>query len=322
MTPWEKYKKKQILEKTPPGSIFVCIPSFQEEDLFETVEDCFNKASDPEKIFIGICNQKIDNNFVDFSTFKNVKTVNITSSFLLGLGLCFTIAMSLYDYQDYFLRIDSHTRFEKNWDLILIKNFNIIKNDGYEKPIISYRSPWFTKDIDKNLDFKDWKNPDINSQKNELIYESLTTKIPLKKPEDNQTNSWENISYKEHYFISGHFIFSSGSFVKDIFADARVIFYGEEHTMPVRAYTRGYRIFAIKEQSIWTMGKTPEYINEYYPDNWKNRKNIKSTFLENNFKNHYKSILKGEEFGFYGAKDKETYEEYIKAMGVDYREIL
>lgn len=335
MSAWSEYKVKNpnlikpiINQLSDPRSIFVAIPAFEEEDLYQTVEDCFKKAANPEKIFVGIANQKVGSNFEDFSKFPNVRVVNTSSEFYFGLGLSFAIAMALYDYEDFFLRIDAHSRFENNWDLILKKNYDIIKNDGYEKPIISYRNPWFEKNEDGSLNFKEYTNvPDIRSFKRELIdvlprRENISLETEY---EHAPIETWENINYKEHYFIAGGLCFAAGGFIKDVFADPRIIFYGEEHTMPMRAYGNGYKIFAIKEQSVMTMGKTKQYYENIGSNNWKNlisKGKLKYSFLHKHFTDHYKLILKGEELGYFGAKDEKAYTDYIEALGINYKDIL
>jgi hypothetical protein len=333
LSPWKSFKKKNpnwqpgakktdnnITETISNKKIFVSIPAFNEEDLKNTVIDCFKKADNPDNIFIGICNQRSDNIFEDFSSFKNVKVVNLGTDLLMGLGLSFFISCSLAEDQDFFLRIDGHSRFETGWDSILKRNYEIIKNRENKKVIISYRSPWFEKLKDNSIKYHTFSKPDVETLKRENL--SAIKKIEnLKKDE----KEWNELGYIEHYFVSGHMIFSSIDFLKDIFPDPRIIFFGEEHTIPIRAYTNGYRMYAIKEQSIFHMGKTSEYYENLGLDNWKllnTNQQLKQSFLWRTFQFFYRKVLKGEEFGYYSAKNLESYEEYLQNMGYDYRDII
>lgn len=136
-------------------------------------------------------------------------------------------------------------------------------------------------------------------------------------------NNWDDIEYKEHFFASGHMMFSSRSFVEDVLPDPRVIFFGEEHTFPLRAYTNGYRIFAIKENVLYTLNKIPEYLTDTHKRDWKNYQNPNNFCTPHvYYQNFFHKILKGEEFGPFAAKDKESYDEYIKAMGIDYKDLI
>lgn len=64
-------------------------------------------------MYVGICNQRLDNNFEDFSLFPNVKTANLTLPNSLGLGMAWLIATWLMLDENYVMRIDGHMRFKK-----------------------------------------------------------------------------------------------------------------------------------------------------------------------------------------------------------------
>jgi hypothetical protein len=84
-------------------------------------------------------------------------------------------------------------------------------------------------------------------------------------------------------------------------------------------------MYAIKEQSIFHMGKTSEYYENLGLDNWKllnTNQQLKQSFLWRTFQFFYRKVLKGEEFGYYSAKNLESYEEYLQNMGYDYRDII
>lgn len=195
--------------------------------------------------------------------------------------------------------------------------------------MITQRTSFYTKQEDNSFTFFDVGYPCVDSLKKDLIYTLL---YPNPKSEDyiNQKtdlseykNNWDDIEYREHFFASGHMMFSSRSFAEDVLPDPRVVFFGEEHTFPLRAYTNGYRIFAIKENVLYTLNKTPEYLVNTHKRDWKNYHNKNHDSRQYvYYSDFFRKILKGEEFGPFAAKDKESYEEYIKAMGIDYRDLI
>lgn len=88
-------------------SIFVSLPALHESELLNTVIDCFKKAKNPDKVFIGICNQRLDDEpFEDFSEFKNVRTIELKSKYIIGLGMAFLLSSWLIKNEDFFFRID------------------------------------------------------------------------------------------------------------------------------------------------------------------------------------------------------------------------
>ena len=86
--------------------IFIAIPAFQEEDLLKTVKSIYETAEKPENVYIGICNQRLDNNFEDFSEYPNVRTANLTTPFPFGLGMGFLLSTWLMGDEHYVMRID------------------------------------------------------------------------------------------------------------------------------------------------------------------------------------------------------------------------
>lgn len=123
MSVWKEYKEKNrkktnedldliVKEKDREEfinnqSIFISLPALHESELLDTITDCFKKAKNPDKVFIGICNQRLDNEpFEDFSKFKNVRTIELKSEYMIGLGMAFLLSSWLIRGEDFFFRID------------------------------------------------------------------------------------------------------------------------------------------------------------------------------------------------------------------------
>lgn len=222
-----------------------------------------------------------------------------------------------------------HSLFVQDWDFILKKNWHKIRKDGYEKVVISQRTAFFTKNKLNEYELHEIGNPDNKSLKKSLLNTLITnnssqdTQAIVEAIDVSQNDDWTSLEYLEHFFASGHMIFSSMSFLYDVLPDPRVIFFGEEHTIPLRAYTNGYRIFSIKANILYTLSKTPEYICEIEKRDWKNHQNSSnSSRVYDFYGSFFEKILKGEELGSFGAKDQESYLQYIKAMGIDYRDMI
>lgn len=124
-------------------------------------------------------------------------------------------------------------------------------------------------------------------------------------------------------------IFATGQYAQDILPDPRINFWGEEHILPLRAYTHGYRIYEINEPNvILTLSKDKNFLDNIHKNDWKNHDKNGDYGMRSlmsglhHFGNHGLKILGGKEFGPFAAKDEESYEEYIKAMGIDYRNLI
>lgn len=296
------------------NNIFIAIPSFNESLLLETITSAYEQAAEPERVYFGICNQKSENNFEDFSLFPNVRSLNIHYPHARGLGIAMLEAMMMWSGQRFFMRVDGHTIFNKNWDSLLVNEYENLLTVA-DKPIISQRTDWFIFDDDGNKVFVDGHvNPIyFNDELVDVIRASKTAEFVLPIHWDNKER------FVEHYLISGHFIFSDWRFIDELLSDPRISFFGEEHVYGLRACTNGFRIFGIRERILHTLGKSEDFSTTVKGEkDWRNSvSNQPSTFLH--FYYSYKNTLSGYDVGYYGAKDDKTYLEYIKKIGFDYR---
>ena len=69
-------------------------------------------------------------------------------------------------------------------------------------------------------------------------------------------------------FVSGHFLFAPGTFVRDVPADSGVYFTGEELMLAARAFTQGYDLFHPSKHILWH-----EYTRAARPKHWDHHTN-------------------------------------------------
>jgi hypothetical protein len=223
----------------------------------------------------------------------------------------------MYDDEDYYLQIDAHMLFEKNWDEKIIQGFNKIQL-AYDKPIISTYTPWWSRAENGEINFY---SPESNSVCSPMTYDHdiLNEGFPKQKT---HVIDWDKHNYYEHFGISAHFLFAEGRFIYDVLPDPFIMFSGEEPTTAVRAWTRGYRMFAIKDPIAWHKNKfhgvvsrfdrikyggDPELVRHYM------RKDIKSL-------KRTEDILTGEILGYWGAPTLELLQDYQKSAQINFRE--
>jgi hypothetical protein len=140
----------------------------------------------------------------------------------------------LYNNETYLLQIDSHHRFVKNWDVLLIDMYLELKKDGVEKPLISTYLPSYNPQKDPmERVMVPWK---MNYHK--LIENKIMIFIPSTIDDFNNLNK-----PLKGNFYSGHFAFTDGNFCKEVPYDDHLYFIGEEINMTLRSYTHGYDIY-------------------------------------------------------------------------------
>ena len=296
-------------------SIYVFTCGVNEDDIGLTVNTAYENAGFPSRIYFGIIDQRTDGKFADTSQYRNVKKVNISYEFPLGLGLSRLNALMLHENQDYCLQIDAHTIFEKNWDVNLIGEYSKLQS-MYGDVAISQRTKWFERDADGSIKFH-------NTTGHRLAIDETSKEYRM---EGNFTGT-SGVGHIEHHLASGHFVFSRMEFFNQLLPDPRIAFYGEEHVLALRACTRGWRMFSIYDNFFYHLGKKSKPDDRSASD-WKkifskpltDKKPIVNfndkIYQENTI---VKQILDGDIVGYWGSPTEESYELYIQNLGFDYR---
>lgn len=293
--------------------IYIAIPSFNEQFLFDTIDSIYSNAQNPNSIHVGICNQRTDGVFEDFSKFLNVKSLNIHYPYARGLGLAMLEAMMMWSGQKYFMRLDAHSIMKENWDSDLIEAFSELRNIC-DKPIISQRTDWFAVGktgtkifVDGHVDPRYSQEQIVGVIKNQ---ESSYSENPIPWP--------DGVPYIEHFIVNGGYMFSDWKFFDELLSDPRISFFGEEHVFGVRAASKGFRIFGIDKQVLYTLGKSTDFADtELGKQDWRNFVDSKpNSFLH--FYYSYKNILAGIDGGYFGVSDNESYKKYMDNIGFDY----
>lgn len=246
-------------------SIFVSIACLLDPDIVNTINDCFNKASKPKNITIGVCYQK-DYDKKDIlepleKEYGNrVKIIRISWDKAEGPMFARNKILSLIDQEKYFLQIDCHTRFYKDWDKIILSEYNLCLEQS-DKPIISYypininnmTNPIHTRNIYHIATFREVSKNGVKTSGRVVP----VPKIPMKG-----------------IGITAAMLFMPSEVVKSVPIDPNLPFAlhsGEQLLYAIRLWTRGYDFFTPTQHILAT-----EYITN------RNRIDIK-----------YRSVLNG-----------------------------
>jgi hypothetical protein len=133
------------------STIFVQIASFRDPQLNPTLEDLISKAKYPKKLRIGICNQYNENDEFNLDHYRKDKRFRIIDvKDIDSPGVCWARnqVQQLYSGETYTLQIDSHMRFEQDWDKTLIDMIKDLQSKGYPKPLLTGYVSSFDPDND------------------------------------------------------------------------------------------------------------------------------------------------------------------------------
>lgn len=303
--------------------IFIAIPAIDEIDVKQTITSALENATYPDRITFGLCVQYQQYSKDSFKEFKNIKIVELSSDEIMGVGLVRQIAYMLHNGEKYFMQIDAHMLFDKNWDENLI-NYYIAAKKISDKIILSGYVPSWYRDEKNNI----VKDP-INKLSNSL---TLAHHPEAKQPTASREQTIEKIEsdglvLHKQKAISCHFIFSESNFIYNFLPDPFIIYNGDEATLSLRAISRGYLVFSPEEAIVWHLDKRLDNFYSNEPVRWQplwlgtqEPRSDREIFICIASYNRVRDIFNGSVLGYYGAESEEDIIWYSSYIGIDFKE--
>lgn len=296
-------------------TIFVSIASYRDPELKWSIKSAIDNATNPEKLHFGVVYQGLPQEMPDLDFVTNLSLITMHSKEARGAGYARAKAMELYKEEEYFLQIDSHTRFVKGWDEIAIDQLDRASRiSSHPGVMLSYFPAPFEPESNGGMHIVK-NNPKIKPY-------STRQKIAL-----NRKNQWtaERLEFinkaKEDPEMSetvlGGFIFSYGTLVGQIPYDPDLSFFGEEICFAMRAWTRGWDIYSPAKNIVYHF-----YSRGGYYKVWgdRNLRGLSWKELEEISYKKQKRILCGEETGIFGAGNVRSLEEYEMFTNTDFKD--
>ena len=227
-------------------TIFIQIASYRDPELRNTLKDLFDKAQYPDRLKVCVAWQHTSKDEWDtLDEYKEDKRVNILDiDWKETQGTCWArnTIQQHYNDEDYTLQLDSHHRFEKNWDTTLITMLEDLRKKGHKKPLLTGYIPSFNPENDPDGRVTvPWK---MNFDR--FTPEGVVFFMPASI--DDYKERTEPVPAR---FFSAHFTFTLGIFCKEVQHDPKYYFHGEEIALAVRAYTWGYDLFHPHKVIAW-----------------------------------------------------------------------
>ena len=240
-------------------TIFVQIASYRDVECQHTVKDLFEKAKYPGRVFVGICWQYVKGE--DDSCFEvpypRPEQVRVhEENALTGKGVCWArgLVQNLWRGEDFTLQIDSHMRFEQDWDELLLGMWRDCED---EKAVLTCYPPGYTPpDELQRIGVYGMAAKPFNEQGVLLLqgkpFFAVGENLP-KKPMNG-------------VFASANMLFGSASIIRDVPYDPNLYFFGDEITLAVRLWTHGYNIFhpnALVIYHDWVRSRRPTHFGDH-----------------------------------------------------------
>ena len=304
--------KEKNVEKTE--TIFIQIASYRDPQLLPTIKDCLSKAKNPENLRFGIAWQRSkEDSWDDITEYlddPNFRILDIDHKESTGVCWARNLVQSLYRNETYTLQLDSHHRFNENWDAELIKMYKNLQKEGHKKPLITAYIPSFNPENDPAERVQEpWK-----LTFDRFIPEGAIFFLPasFEKGKDDFDKPMLG------RFYSAHFAFTTGQFCKEVKHDPNYYFHGEEISIAVRAFTHGYDIFYPNKVLIWHEYTRRGRTKQWDDDNQWGKRN------EQSHKRNRKLFGMDDEvqdidFGIYGFGQERTLSDYEKFAGISFK---
>jgi len=227
-------------------TILLHLPAYREPELVPTIKSALENAEFPERIHFGICRQfNPDDKFDNVDEFRSDKRFKIHDmNYVEAKGLPYARAIindTLLTDETFVCQLDSHHRFDKNWDSTLIKWYYDLKDEGYN-PLICGYSPYYDPFNDPaGRTMEPWLSEAASFYPFGTIFirpcgipnwQSLTKPFPAR-------------------FLSGHFAFGPNKWAREVRHDSDLYFSGEEIHLTVRSFTHGYDLFHPHRVVVW-----------------------------------------------------------------------
>ena len=238
--------------------IFIQIASYRDPELIPTIKSCLENAKYPQNLVFGIARQFNQNDEFDdlseYETDERFRILNIPHQESKGVCWARNQVQQLYRDEDYTLQIDSHMRFEKDWDDSLINMIKQLQELGIPKPLLTgYVSSYNPKNDPQERVLVPWR-----MVFDKFIPEGAVFFLPETIP------NWQDLETPvPARFYSAHFCFTLGIFAKEVQHNPEFYFHGEEISITVRAFTKGYDLFHPHRVVIWH-----EYTREGRTKQW------------------------------------------------------
>jgi hypothetical protein len=289
--------------------IFVQIAAYRDPQLIPTIENMLENAKRPKNVIIGVARQfHPEDGFDDLSKYEKDKRFRILNiPYTESKGVCWARhqVQQLYGGEEYTLQIDSHMRFEKNWDDEMIKMIKQLQKKGHKKPLLTGYVSSFDPDNDPDARVREPWRMAFDRFTPEGVVFFLPESIP----------GWQEMKQPvPARFYSAHYCFTLGEFSTEVQHDPEFYFHGEEISISVRAYTYGYDLFHPHKVLIWH-----EYTRKGRTKQWDDDKDWHLRNTACHIKNRQLLGVDGEKFdGDYSLwfGSERTVSDYEKYAGV------
>ncbi len=221
------------------STILAQIVSYCDPELQNTIRALRGMAADPDRVHIAVCYQGDDPAVLEWlGTVQNLSFRHYTRE--KAIGTCkarYDCNMMLKDEQ-YVLHLDSHMRFAKHWDIMLIDQLARCRD---KRAILTGYCQDYNDYFDMPWDDDVFTNEALCVAIIETLGGYYTDAVtPYLQAADTRDSGGEPI---RGAMVSAHFLFGPARIDREVPNDPHMYFVGDELPMALRYFTHGYNIY-------------------------------------------------------------------------------
>ena len=280
-------------------TIFIQLASYRDQQLIFTIENCIEKADNPDKLIFSIHHQYNTEDLFhkDIDKYRNDSRFRIIDNlYSNSKGACWARSITEKQLKDetFSLQVDSHTRFVQSWDSILLEYYDKINDD---KAIITGYPPFFEpKDPEEK-----WGN--FVCLNNVVDFNQVSHQKPKVLTTDKD--------FINGLHINAGFIFAKSDLIRKVPYDPELYFMGEEFNLTIRYFTNGYNFYHINKKICYHFYGKRDGAKRHWDDNpnW--------GVIQNSSYQRLKQLMDGKDLGIYSLGGERSVDEFIKFTGID-----
>jgi GT2 family glycosyltransferase len=211
-------------------------------------------------------------------------------------------------------------QFEQDWDSYMLSYLTKIQNEGspsHSPPIITC--------YPRGFDIVDFDNKNFYLQSDDTSTFTLNFRedsIFCNGPYSAQITSMTNIEITHGYLIAAGCLFTTGEFVKQVPYDQSLYFYGEELSIALRAFTKGFGIYHIPEVPIYHLYTDTSDLKRklHWDEKEDSSRSVKWHERESISINRLIDLINHKVKGAYGLGNIRTLEDFEYISGINLKE--
>lgn len=300
--------------------ILVSVASFCDPLLEQTLADAARKAEDSAALTFAVVDQGPAAQLQALREAVGLKPklryLHVEPATSRGVCWARSLAFGLRVAETHLLQIDSHTLFEPGWDRLLLERLGH-HAQTCPKPILTTYPPGFemvnghpvAHPLDPSSTWVLRPRPDA-----ELRDENLTLRfraVPVATPHD-----------LPGFHISAGFLFTTTDFIDEVPYDPFLYFHGEEQSLSLRAYTRGWDIIHPHDVPLMhAYRKASDRGTSWHGHpQWDVGREVSHVEFRERARDRLRHLIDGtRNLGAYGLGSARTLADYARRSGIDYQ---